>query len=149
MRIRAVVVSVTGEETAPVLRAERTARVLPAPPTTAMNLRAFPLTGEAARAGGVDLPLSPAQRTRLAEEGAGSVLWGFRPEPVGLVSDTDGFPMELGQVVHLRVRPGQVHVFFPVTGEHLQGRASSGVGSGTFPLPLSLASINLSQRNSM
>ncbi|MFE1169198.1 ABC transporter ATP-binding protein [Nocardiopsis sp. NPDC058789] len=122
----------------------------------AMNLRAFPVTGEAVRVGGHDLPLSPGQRARLAREGADSVLLGFRPEAVDLVGDGDGFPMEVGlvenlgadcylyggipghpadsdlvvrvapdrapssgQVVHLRVRPGQVHVFSPGSGERL------------------------------
>ncbi|GAB3747445.1 ABC transporter ATP-binding protein [Nocardiopsis nanhaiensis] len=123
-----------------------------------MNLREFPLAGEAVRVGGVDLPLGRDQRASLAGEGAETVLLGFRPEAVDLVGEADGFPMEIGlvehlgadcylyggipghpadsdlvvrvtperaprsgQVVHLRVRPGQVHVFSPVTGERLEG----------------------------
>ncbi|MFJ8113872.1 ABC transporter ATP-binding protein [Streptomyces sp. NPDC096132] len=54
-----------------------------------MNLFRVPLTGEGAELGGLVVPLRPAVRRAVSEEGAAGILLGVRPERFALLSSED------------------------------------------------------------
>jgi multiple sugar transport system ATP-binding protein len=67
----------------------------------AMNIREFPVVEGSARIGEVDLPLSREEVEALARDGDDTVLLGFRPEAVDLVTRGDGFAVEVRLVEEL------------------------------------------------
>jgi multiple sugar transport system ATP-binding protein len=67
----------------------------------AMNIREFPVADGHARIGELDLPLSREELDGLARDGADTVLLGFRPESLDLVTRGDGFPVEVRLVEEL------------------------------------------------
>jgi multiple sugar transport system ATP-binding protein len=67
----------------------------------AMNIREFRVVDGHARVGDLDVALSQDELADLAKDGADTVLLGFRPESVDVVSPGQGFPVVVRLVEEL------------------------------------------------
>jgi multiple sugar transport system ATP-binding protein len=67
----------------------------------AMNIREFPVLNGHARIGELDVALSREEMEGLRRDGADTVLLGFRPEVVDIVTRGEGFPVEVRLVEEL------------------------------------------------